>query len=377
MELSYWEQDTFLGSLDIAIIGSGIVGLSAALRARELAPQARIAVLERGVLPSGASTRNAGFACFGSMTELMADLAYMTEDQVFALVETRYRGLMRLRARIGDAALRYEPLGGYEVFRTADAQSWERCCDHLAYFNREMRRVLGLEEVYQVADDRIPETGMGGVAHLMLNTGEGQIHTGSMMAALIRQVQDAGISLYNGVVIDSLEEETHQVRLHTDQGWEIACGQVLVAVNGFAQRLMPELPVQPARNQVLVTDPIPGLRLRGAFHYDEGYVYFRNIGDRVLLGGARNLDLAGEMTDTFGFTEEIQAFLGQFLRETILPGHTPGIASRWSGIMGVGPEKSPILRRVSPHVTVAVRMGGMGVAIGSLVGDQGAELMLG
>ena len=41
--------------------------------------------------------------------------------------------------------------------------------------------------------------------------------------------------------------------------------------------------------------------LKGAFHYDEGYVYFRNIDNRVLLGGGRNLAKA-ETTDVFGTT---------------------------------------------------------------------------
>ena len=73
-ELSYWERESFFRDIDVAVIGSGIVGLSAALRARELAPSARIAVLERGALPIGASTRNAGFACFGSVSELLDDM---------------------------------------------------------------------------------------------------------------------------------------------------------------------------------------------------------------------------------------------------------------------------------------------------------------
>ena len=103
----------------MAIIGSGIVGLSAALALLDRQPQLSVAVIERGVLPEGASTRNAGFACFGSMTELLDDLETMPESDVFALVERRFKGLQRLRKRVGDDNLRYEGLGGYEIFLTA------------------------------------------------------------------------------------------------------------------------------------------------------------------------------------------------------------------------------------------------------------------
>jgi gamma-glutamylputrescine oxidase len=49
---------------------------------------------------------------------------------------------------------------------------------------------------------------------------------------------------------------------------------------------------------------------------------------------------------------------------------------RWSGIMGIGPSKSPVIQQVNENVFCAVRMGGMGVAIGSLVGESGAEMVL-
>jgi gamma-glutamylputrescine oxidase len=63
------------------------------------------------------------------------------------------------------------------------------------------------------------------------------------------------------------------------------------------------------------------------------------------------------------------------LKNKILVNTPFQIDQRWSGIMGVGKEKKPIIQRCSPHVTAAVRMGGMGVAIGSLVGAHTADLI--
>ena len=71
---SYWERTAFIDQADVIVIGSGIVGLSAALHLKRQQPNLNVTVLERGFLPTGASTKNAGFACFGSLSEQISFL---------------------------------------------------------------------------------------------------------------------------------------------------------------------------------------------------------------------------------------------------------------------------------------------------------------
>ncbi len=376
-QLSYWERESFFRDIDLAVIGSGIVGLNAALRARELAPAARIAVLERGPLPLGASTRNAGFACFGSVSELLDDMDKQGEDAVWALVERRWRGLQRLRQRLGDSRIRYEGLGGFELFRPEEEEMAARCAEAIPRFNRQVRPITGLPETYRLANSRIAEFGIRGASQLIWNAGEGQIHTGEMAKALQEMALQAGIAIFHGLRVEALEEIPSGVEIQTAYGWSFRAGRALIATNGFAPQLLPELSVRPARNQVLITTPVAGLRIRGCFHYDCGYYYFRNIDNRILLGGGRNLDEAGETTDEFGTTPLIRGALLRLLHETILPGQPVDVEGWWSGILGLGHQKSPIIRQVSPHIVAAVRLGGMGVAIGALVGEEGAELAMG
>ena len=94
MQLSYWEKNTFFTEIDVTIIGSGIVGLHAAIYLKLMRPQLKVVVVDRGFLPYGASTRNAGFACFGSVSELLDDLSREDEDTVFARVWTSDDGSM-------------------------------------------------------------------------------------------------------------------------------------------------------------------------------------------------------------------------------------------------------------------------------------------
>jgi len=136
----------------------------------------------------------------------------------------------------------------------------------------------------------------------------------------------------------------------------------------------------PARGQILVTEPVPDLRWKGCFHMDEGFVYFRDLstpeGTRILLGGARNIAFEAEATDEMAITQTIQGRLEQLLQQTILPGRTPRIARRWAGIMGFGPEKKPVVKRLGPRTVLGFGCNGMGVALGSLIAEETANLVI-
>lgn len=374
--MSFWERQTYFEHVDILIIGGGIVGLNSALSLKEINPDLNVLVVDRGAfLPYGASTRNAGFACFGSMTELLDDFTRMDRDAVFSLVEKRFAGIRRLREVLGDDEIHYEPLGGYEVFTSSQEKDFRQCCDMLGDFNKELKKITGIDEVYAVKDERISDFGFKNIDHLILNNGEGQIDTGKMMNALLKKVRAAGVEVLTGIQVLEWETEGEQLRVNTGNGFDFKVSKVLVTTNAFACQLLPEVMVVPGRAQVLVTSPVKNLKWRGSFHYDKGYYYFRNVGDRVLFGGGRNLDFETEETTEFGLTSLVQDRLETLLKEVILPDSAVQIEQRWSGIMGLGPVKSAIVKELSPRVYCAVRMGGMGVAIGSLIGREVAELI--
>ena len=375
MNLSYWEKESFFRNIDVAIIGSGIVGLSAAIRLKELSPKLEIMILERGSLPIGASTRNAGFACFGSMTELLDDLKIHSEDIVFSLVEKRWKGLLRLRNRVGDTNLKYKEKGGFELFRKEDVLDFQICVDQIDFFNKKFNSIIGQREVYKIASKRILDFGFEKIEHLIHNQAEGQIHTGEMMKTLLAIAQENGVKILNGVSIKNLNDVEDGVELDTAEGWNLKFKKVLVATNGFYKTLIDHGDVIPARNQVIITKPLQNNPIEGTFHYDKGYFYFRNIDNRILLGGGRNLAEKEEETSEFGTTKIIQNALSELLKNVILPKQKFEIESTWSGILGVGQTKKPIVRSISKNISVAVRLGGMGVAIGSLVGEEGAELI--
>lgn len=371
-QLSFWEKVTLLEEIDFLIVGSGIVGSACALELRRQNPDAKIVILERSYLPLGASTKNAGFACFGSVTELLDDLENTSEERVWNTVKLRFNGLERLLQRFSPADLNYENCGSYDLI--ANKEDLEIYHPKLDYLNRQIEFITGQKNCYSFEKNVHEKFGFKGFEGGYFNRLEGAIDTGKLLLATQRDLAKNGIIVLNGIEVNNFHFDQNEVIINTNYG-EIKSRKLGITINGFAKKLIPELAVEPARAQVLVTSEIKDLQVKGTFHLDKGYYYFRNIGNRILFGGGRNLDFKAENTFELNQTELIQHALEELLKQKIIPNHDFTIDYRWSGTMGVGIEKGPIIEKINPNTAIGVRLGGMGVAIGSLTGEKLAFLL--
>lgn len=368
MNLSYWEIKSWFSNVDFTIVGSGIVGLSAALFLKEKHPKATILVLEKGVLPQGASTKNAGFACFGSLSEIIDDLKTHSQQEVYNLVKKRWQGLQLMTKTLGDKTIGLQWLGGFELFN--DEFSYKECYNKKEFVNQLLEPIFK-KKVFSFVNNKFSFEKVN--EQLAFNQFEGQIDTGKMMIELLRQVRLKGIKIVNNCTLENYTELQDGVKLKTDIG-EFSTVKLLIATNGFTKQLL-KLDVNPARAQVLITKPIKNLAVKGTFHLDKGFFYFRNIDNRILLGGGRNLDFKTEETMEFGQTELIQSKLEDILSTIILPNTNIETEYRWSGIMGVGSQKKALVKPLGNHIACGVRLGGMGIAIGFSVGKELSELV--
>lgn len=373
--ISIWEKQSF-SSFDYLIVGGGLVGLSTAASLIEQNPNAKIAVLERGSLPTGASTKNAGFACFGSATELLSEIYHTNTDAMLARVERRWRGLQLLKQRLGAQNIGLENKGGYELIPYNKTVSTEQ----IQALNQSLKAIFP-SEVFTEVNQKITAFGFEStwVKQLIYNPFEAQIDTGMMMRSLQKYVQERGVLLLFGTEVKHLQMDfQHQVSLETmanAQTTHFAAPKVAICTNAFTPTLLPQLKITPGRGQVLLTSPLKNLKFKGTFHFEEGYYYFRDLGKCVLFGGGRNQDFEAETTTDFDLNPKIQADLIQKLRQIILPNTPFEITHQWTGIMGFTSDHNPIVEEVLPQVFVGAGLNGMGVAIGSLVGQELANLM--
>ncbi len=370
MNLSYWEHNTWFKNIDFCIVGSGIVGLSCALQLKKKFPTSKVLVLEKGILPQGASTKNAGFSCFGSVSELLSDLKTHSAEELYDLVHQRINGLELLKSSLGEKQIDYQQYGGNELFLTKERALFERCYSGLKSLNQLLHPIFKADTFYLKTNAFNFKNTLPNLIHTPF---EGQIDTGKMMQALLQNVQSKGVMVLNSTEVHSFSSDAESVHIELE-GFNFKAKHLFIATNAFARNLW-NLKVTPARNQVLVTKPITSLKLKGTFHLNEGYYYFRAIHNRILLGGGRHLDTKGETTSALDITPNIQMALEDLLKQVILPGQSVEIDQRWSGILGVGQQKRPIIKAISNRVYCGVRLGGMGVAIGSHVGQKLADLI--
>jgi gamma-glutamylputrescine oxidase len=375
LPLSVWESESFFAPKDVIIIGSGFTGLWSAYYIKKRFPEKSVLILESGLIPSGASSRNAGFACFGSFSELFADANARGDENMLRLVEMRYKGLLKIQKKFKPENIGYENLGGYELLSAEKHQDINALRSEIDRINKLLNGITGKQKTFQLNDSKIKTFGLGGSNHLIENKLEGQLHSGKLLESLVRLVSSMGVSILTQVEVNKIDPLAGTVSLDSNLPIPLKAEQVLICTNAFARNLLPSLDILPARGQILLTEPVEGLKISGSFHFDEGFYYFRNLGNRLLLGGARNKFLQEEETFSAYTSESVQDELERFLREIVLPGIPYRISNRWSGTMAVGQEKKPIIQKISDRVFCAVRMSGMGVALAPQVGKQVVGMM--
>jgi glycine/D-amino acid oxidase-like deaminating enzyme len=178
--ISFWEKNSFL-SYDIIILGAGINGLSAACSFKEKFPLKRILILERGSWPVGASTRNAGFACYGTFTEIKSDIANIGLDKALQLVEWRVKGFQNHLKRLGPDKMGYIKTGGGELLFENETYA----NDELNEVNNHLSPFFD-GAVYASDFSKVSEFGFNpaGISQYISNSQEGQLDSGLLMKNL-------------------------------------------------------------------------------------------------------------------------------------------------------------------------------------------------
>src|ERR1700678_1311057 len=113
MQVSFWERQSFYARRDVIIVGAGLAGLWSALELHKRDNTLKILILEKGLITEGASTRNAGFACFGGPTELLNDCTLIGEEKMWEITEMRYRGIKKTKAFFKGDDIGLDNCGGY------------------------------------------------------------------------------------------------------------------------------------------------------------------------------------------------------------------------------------------------------------------------
>ena len=369
---SYWEKTQYWSQSDLCIIGAGITGLSAAIFAKQSQPKEEVVVLERGFLPEGASTKNAGFACYGSIGELRDDILENGYDACLSLVKERYEGLNFLRNLVPDLEMDYSSCGGVELFNRDQAEEWEECRKLIPKLNKDLKGDFGAD-VYIESDDYQSFSNCIGSIRSPF---EGSLNPAKMMQSLYRKAISLGVKIFYNCEVITYAKEGDIYNLKINQLPDLQSTKLLLCTNAFSTKFG-DFDLEAVRNMVLVSKEINWPFPNAVYHSQMGYFYFRRVENRLLIGGGRHLARAEETGTGFGINPEVKRALLQFTEDYLGLKSEDLFEAEWSGILGVGKKKEPIIEELEPGLFTAFRLGGMGVAIGSRTGYKAVEKIYG
>ena len=351
---SFWESSQFKS--DILIIGAGFLGSWTAYELAKKYPKAKITVVERDAVSYGASIRNAGFACFGSLSEIIADSKNYGTTKALSLVEQRYKGIQKIQSSFKQKDIEFEATGGVEIL---DDSLKEHCLEMLPEINNQLRHITNSKKTFTQKRDGT-----------IFNKYEGLINSYKLLNALHKMCRKSGISFLFGITVDEVMEKKDKVEAlahNEDRSFVFKAEKALVCTNAFSNKIGMHKHdyITPQRNHIIVTSELD-FKYNSGCHAMEGYIYFRPVyiqgKKHLLIGGARHIALDEENVTHMKTNEHIIEYLKEYVNKNISSKKFK-VLHQWTGFMGFTPDKQNMLQHVSPNVSIACACNGMGIAM--------------
>jgi len=360
-------------SADIAIIGSGYTGLSAA---RTLAKSgASVVVLERETIGWGASSRNGGITgcglkagaqtIFKRYGEKYGHLFWQASldavDLVKELVEVD--GIDCDFQQDGELCVAYKP-SHFEGF-AAEIEWNKRVLDHELHLipPSELKHAIGSPAFY------------GG----LLDDHGACLHPAKLVFGLAELVASQGVTLCERAGVTRIEKTSAGYQLHTQRGM-LRTKEVILATNGYTDDLSPGLNRKtfPVGSYCIVTEPLSEeiqreISPKGHVFWDSKWFlnYFRLTPDGRMLWGGRN-----DLSTTLDVTRSAQILQKQMVRAFPQLAEV-GITHTWTGQLGLTFDLMPNIGRLDDGIHYAVGYCGHGLHTALYLGREIAQVLSG
>lgn len=365
-------------NVDVAVVGGGFTGLSAAYFIRSLSPGKTVAVLEAQGCGSGASGRN------GAMVLTMTADRYMNfsstpavDKLIYDMTVENIRSLAALSIATGiDCELQTN--GALQVLAGTDEVRAAK--DYV-----QQARSLGMPVEFWERPRVAAAIGTQAYDAAFFDPNGGHIHPMKLVQVFKAAAQRAGAAIYENTMIASVEEGREHV-LRTHEGHTIRARSLVLASNAFTPRLgFFRNSILPVREYVAVTRPLSeqelteiGWRQAIPFNDDRTEVFYFGLTQdrRIHIGGGTPRCSFNNATPAAGVAG---VHVAQLRRE--LQRIHPRLAgvdfdASWDGVVDWSLDASPSVGFTGRHRNIFYGLGysGHGVNLTSIFGRIIADL---
>lgn len=356
---------------DVAIVGGGLAGTSAALA---LAGRGyRVRVLEAERVGSGASGRNGGQVLPGFAAghgELVRLVGAADARRLWDLGVAAVAGL---RARIGHHAIDCDWRGGHIQLALKPRHVTE-----LRDWHRQLTEELAYPHVRLLDRERTrAEVASGRYLAGLVDDGAGHLDPLRLLRGLVRAAVAAGARFHEHSRVIGYAAGA-RVRIRTGHG-ELEADHVLFAGNALLGATVPALArrLMSVATSVVATEPLGEARARALLPGDLAAAdlnwvldYFRRSADDRLIFGGRISYSGRELFDARAATRRrLLAVFPQL--------HDVRLTHAWSGLLDITLNRAPDFGRLAPNVWYLQGFSGHGVALTGLAGELVAEAIAG
>lgn len=357
-------------AVDVAVIGGGFTGLSAAAHLAKAGVS--VALIEQHRFGDGASGRNGGqlgTGQRGSLDEMEAAWGWTRAKALFDLAEEAKAHLLEF-AEANGIEIDYQPGQLSVAHKRRYVDDYRKYADYMG--TRAGYPHITFMDAKETAERLGSTRYFGGTRDM----GTGHIHPMKLVVGTARVAAAAGARLFERTASTGLSSSGGKVRITTARG-TITADKALLAVNAYGGDLEPvsAAHVMPIGSFIGATVPLgpesdvlPG----GESVDDSRFVvrYFRKVKNGQLLFGGREIYNINDPKDIPDAIRKQIAEVYPQLKDV-------EITQSWGGFVGITVPRKPFVREVLPNVISAGGYSGHGVMLSNFVGKLYAETVAG
>ena len=367
------------GSCDVAIVGGGLAGLSAAIELRMRGFD--VVLLEAREVGSGASGRNGGQAIHGLACDQASIEAQLGASEARRVWAMSIEALDLIRQRCAQFQIDCDWRDGYLGVATSQRKARQLRADTDMLATRYDYPLRWIEA--QALPQWIASPRYCAGAH---DPRSGHLHPLKYCLGLARAAAGLGVRLHEQSAVTRIDSGRNGVTLHTSSGARLRARQLLLAGNVYLQELAPLLAPQlaarimPVGTYIVCSKAMPAAQADalipcGAAVCDTNFVldYFRTTADhRLLYGGRVSYSAATPMNMAGSMHKRMAATFPQ------LQGLEVEYA--WGGFVDISMNRAPDFGRLpalGDQVYYLQGFSGHGLALTGMAGKLVAEAMAG